>query len=105
MCPGYYMWALHAAAVGHIRKVNVHRAHTFGLHVAFLGVGLNLEKFRLDKIRFQKSKSHHLTILNIFQLGFPKSSVAYVSNFGHLDFRPFRKQKYVCNKSFQECAL
>ena len=71
MCPGYYMWALHAAAVGHIRKVNVHRAHTFGLHVAFLGVGLNLEKFRLDKIRFQKSKSHHLTILQrIFSIFF-----------------------------------
>ena len=31
------------AAVGHIRKVNVHRAHTFGLHVAFLGAGLKLE--------------------------------------------------------------
>ena len=42
--------------------------------------------------------------VRFFSLGFPKSIFAYLSNFGHLDFT-FRKQKYVCNKSFHEYAL
>ena len=96
------------AAVGHIRKVNVHRAHTFGLHVAFLGVRLKLENVSLTDSERSGLKWSKLQkgrrFVRFFSLGFPKSIFAYLSNFGHLDFT-FRKQNYVCNKSFYEYAL